>query len=41
MKKFLLSTVALIALGATLAMSNLGTAISNMFVNIKSTLTAS
>jgi pilus assembly protein Flp/PilA len=33
--------VALIALGATLAMSNLGTAISTMFVNIKTTLTSS
>jgi pilus assembly protein Flp/PilA len=33
--------VALIALGATLSMKNLGTAISTMFVNIKATLTAS
>lgn len=33
--------VALIALGATLSMKNLGTAISTMFVNIKATLLAS
>jgi pilus assembly protein Flp/PilA len=32
---------ALIALGATLSMKSLGTAISTVFVNVKATLTAS